>query len=147
MQESPTNTSDDFQVVESHQTYLGPIPPPEELHHYESVIPGAADRILRMAEAESLHRQRQEEVSIQANIAAQQRQIGLVEYQAKALSRSDLLGQLLGFAVSIVSLSGCVYLAYRGQPWVASALVGLPLAGVIRALRERHKPKRPERGE
>lgn len=147
MQKKPTKPTESFQVVESHQTFLSPIPPPEELHHYEAVIPGAADRILRMTEAESQHRQRQEEASIQANIASQQRQISLVEFQARALSRSDLLGQLLGFAVSIASLSGCVYLAYLGQPWVASALVGLPLAGVIRALRERHKPKRQERGE
>jgi uncharacterized membrane protein len=30
--------------------YSGPIPPPESLEYYENILPGAADRILRMAE-------------------------------------------------------------------------------------------------
>ncbi len=77
---------------------------------------------------------------MQANIAAQQKQLDIAERQSKSVFRSDTIGQLLGFAVSLLSIGGAVYLALNGQPWVASALVGLPLAGVIRALRDKAKP-------
>jgi len=33
----------------------GPIPPPEILQHYEQIIPGAAERILVMAEEDAKH--------------------------------------------------------------------------------------------
>lgn len=40
--------------------YFGPIPPPADLERYEQVLPGAAERILSMAETQSAHRQRLE---------------------------------------------------------------------------------------
>jgi predicted membrane protein DUF2335 len=39
------------------QIFQGPIPPAEELAKYEAVLHGAADRILKMAEGQSSHRQ------------------------------------------------------------------------------------------
>jgi uncharacterized membrane protein len=38
-------------------TYSGPLPQAEQLQKYEEVLPGAADRIIRMAEEQSAHRQ------------------------------------------------------------------------------------------
>jgi uncharacterized membrane protein len=38
------------------ETHIGPIPPPDALAHYDTIIPGAAERILQMAEKEQLHR-------------------------------------------------------------------------------------------
>jgi uncharacterized membrane protein len=122
------------------QAFQGPIPPPDTLQRYDQIIPGAAERILTMAENETAHRHLQEDQAMQANIAAQQKQLDIAELQSKSVFRSDTIGQLLGFAVSLLSVGGAVYLALNGQPWVASALVGLPLAGVIRALREKAKP-------
>jgi len=37
-------------------TFQGPIPPPEILRQYNDIIPDGADRILKMAEAQSAHR-------------------------------------------------------------------------------------------
>jgi len=37
--------------------YQGPITPPELLRQYDEIVPGAADRILEMAEEQSKHRQ------------------------------------------------------------------------------------------
>ena len=38
------------------EMYSGPIPPPEALARYEEIQPGAADRILKMAEKQQEHR-------------------------------------------------------------------------------------------
>ncbi|WP_254908530.1 DUF2335 domain-containing protein [Halomonas citrativorans] len=41
-------------------TYSGPLPPSSEMERYESIMPGAADRILFMAEQQQKHRHDQE---------------------------------------------------------------------------------------
>ncbi len=38
-------------------SFSGPIPPPELLSKYDEIIPNGADRILKMAESQSSHRQ------------------------------------------------------------------------------------------
>lgn len=38
------------------EAFSGPIPPPNLLERYEAITPGAADRILTMAENQSKHR-------------------------------------------------------------------------------------------
>jgi len=129
-----------IQVLAQETSYHGPIPHPSDLERYEAVLPGAADRLISMAEEESKHRQKQEAEILQANIRAQQRQFDLAESRTKATSYSDTLGQALGAIVSLASIAGCVYLALAGQPWVALGLVGLPLAGVIKALRSHPRP-------
>lgn len=47
---------DNMSVVAAKYTFSGPIPPPEALERYEKIAPGAADRILTMAEMEQRHR-------------------------------------------------------------------------------------------
>lgn len=39
-------------TFQSHHQYSGPLPKPEDLAKYEQVIPGAAERIIKMAERE-----------------------------------------------------------------------------------------------
>ncbi|MBR2674038.1 MAG: DUF2335 domain-containing protein [Mogibacterium sp.] len=38
------------------ESYSGPLPQPKHLRQYENVVPGAANRILEMAESEASHR-------------------------------------------------------------------------------------------
>jgi uncharacterized membrane protein len=41
-------------------SFSGPLPPPEVLQNYNQITPGAADRIISMAEKQSQHRQESE---------------------------------------------------------------------------------------
>jgi len=50
--ESPAPPPDS--LVSAH--WSGPLPPPATLKQFDEVIPGGAERILRMAEAEQAHR-------------------------------------------------------------------------------------------
>jgi len=127
------------QVVAQQTAFHGPIPHPDILERYEHIVPGSADRLIRMAEEESSHRHRLETESLDAEIAARNRQLDIADQQARAVFKSDSLGQCLGACISLASIAGCVFLALYGQPWVAAGLVGLPLAGVIRALRNQPK--------
>ena len=47
--------------------FSGPLPPPSIIQGYENVIPGAAERILAMAEKQSAHRQFMERTMIQSD--------------------------------------------------------------------------------
>ena len=44
-------------VEERSLSFQGPLPPPAILEHYNRIVPGAAERILKMAENQSNHRQ------------------------------------------------------------------------------------------
>jgi uncharacterized membrane protein len=44
-------------LLNSISQFVGPIPPPDLLKKYEDALDGAADRIIKMAEKQSAHRQ------------------------------------------------------------------------------------------
>ena len=74
----PINTKDNYQkkggsgtIVAAHSEYTqfsGPVPPPSILQEYDSAIPGSAERILKMAEEQSHHRQELEKMMVEAEI-------------------------------------------------------------------------------
>ena len=128
-----------IQVQQVSQSFQGPMPPPALLEHYERIVPGAAERILQIAESEVHHRHAQENAATDANIEAQRKQLDIAKQQTSSSYVSDLMGQIFGMLVSATCIGGAVYLAIHDQPWVAATLAGLPLAGIIRALRD--KPK------
>lgn len=46
------------------QSWHGPLPAPEDLKKYDIVVPGAAERILSMAEEEMKHRHKREDKTL-----------------------------------------------------------------------------------
>ncbi len=113
--------------------YQGPIPPPEVLRGFEDVVEGSAKQLIQLAENESIHRRQLESAAMSANIAAQEHQLTISQYQSKAVFRSDTIGQIFGLIVSLACIAGAIYLAINGQQTVAIALAAIPTAAVIRA--------------
>lgn len=56
--------------------FSGPLPLPEHLARYDEILPGSAERMLKMAESQALHRQRIESAVIDSG--AQNSRLGLV---------------------------------------------------------------------
>jgi len=56
------------QTVTVGMSYSGPIPPPEVLREVEKIVPGSAERLLRMAENQSAHRINQERKNLNSEI-------------------------------------------------------------------------------
>jgi uncharacterized membrane protein len=97
-------------------SFSGPLPPPEALEKYNQVLPGAADRIISMAEQQAKHRQGLERAVIDSNIFVQK------------------VGPFLGFVVAMTAIGGGVYLIMQnkevsGLAAILGALVSL--AGVF----------------
>lgn len=69
--------------------YSGPIPPPNIIKKYEEILPGSADRILNMAEQQSMHRREMDKKLLNAQ------------------SRDSLFGIIFAFVLGI----GCLIVA------------------------------------
>ncbi|MFW5703069.1 MAG: DUF2335 domain-containing protein [Candidatus Dojkabacteria bacterium] len=95
------------------QFHEGPIPDPSTLEGYESVVPGSADRILSMAEAEQDHRHRQEDTYLRKNI------------------RNETLGMVFAFSLALILiLTGC-FLLYAGRDAEGLVIALVPAIGYI----------------
>ena len=117
-----------------HAEMSGPIPPPAILEGYERIVPGAAERILVMAERESETRHALDTKAVDANIAAQVTQLELAKYKLKAEVSDAFFGKLLGFTISAGAIGGCLFLAIGGHTVAAVALVSLPIAAIVQHL-------------
>ena len=105
---------DDLQIVAVEAAaFTGPLPPPSMFNHYNEVLPGSAERILRMAEKEQEHRTTWESEVLRVG------------------ARDSLIGQALGFLALLVCVGGAIYLALSGNVVVAVVLVGAPIVGTI----------------
>jgi uncharacterized membrane protein len=100
-------------VVAVSQQFSGPIPPPNVLHAYNSIIPNAAERILNMAEKEQNFRHEMTQVQIKANV------------------KNIFLGQIFGFTIALFGLAGSVWVAIQGHPWSSSLISGITLFWLV----------------
>lgn len=93
--------------------YQGPLPPPQWFDGYNQVVPGAAERILSMAEAEQTHRH---------------------GWENKALEKSSqysMRGLNYGLITAFGLIGGGVLAAYWEQQAVAIAFVSAGAIGII----------------
>jgi uncharacterized membrane protein len=98
------------------QKFSGPLPPPELLEGYERILPGAADRILKMAELA------QEEDNRQVVLGN--------DHSRKANTR----GQWLSFSILMTSLCIAAFAIYKDQEVAASILAAVNLPAAIGAV-------------
>ena len=101
-------------MVMRSEMYSGPIPPPEALARYEEIQPGAADRILKMAEKQQEHR-----------MALETKAIGGQVDQSKR-------GQLFGFILVFVCIAVAVFFAvYFGMTAFAVTFLCVTMVSVV----------------
>lgn len=96
-----------------HSSFSGPMPHPTVLEGYERLVPGAAERILVMAEADAKH---QRELEFEALRAA-----------AGEVKR----GQFFGLTIGCTALVASVCALYLGSPAVAGVIGGTTVVGLV----------------
>ena len=101
----------EFSAVAAEQ-YAGPLPHPSHLKQFEEIRPGAADRIIKMAERQAAHRQELESRIILSNL----------KLEAK--------GQWFAFGITLAIVGGGFYVISQGY-----SIAGLvPMIGAIATL-------------
>ncbi len=106
--ELPKSHNQNGVTVHQHSAgfYSGPLPPPEVLKRFDEIVPGSAERIITMAEEQSIHRKNLEKQVIYSDI-----------------SRSKW-GQILGFVIAIVGLGVSGVVAIYGNA-IAGSIIGV----------------------
>lgn len=104
------------------RAFHGPLPDPESLREYELTLPGAADRIITMAETRLSHR----------NDCEKQEVVSLVT-DRKAERTERRLGQWLGFVLVILIVTVAFTAAMYGHEWFASILGGTTVVSIASA--------------
>ena len=112
-QQQPQKKTETTKAVVQKQEFSGPLPPPNTLGHYEQIHPGAADRIIAMAESQSVHRQELEKFVVTGNI------------------KQALRGQVFGLIVGLTAIIGGVYCVIRGYTIGGSVIGGGGLTGLV----------------
>ena len=97
-------------LVRVSERFAGPIPPPPVMKQYEEILPGSADRILKMAENQSEHRRWMEKKRLSSS------------------NREVHFGQIFGFLIGIVAIVTGGYTALSGAP-IPGGFIGT--AGVV----------------
>lgn len=116
-------------IVRQSQTFSGPLPHPEILKKFDEVVPGAAERIIKMAEDQSAHRKDLEKKVIESDIA-----------------RSKW-GQVLGFLIAIIGLGVSALVSVYGNA-IAGGIIGIgTLASLVGVFMYGAKTRSEERTE
>jgi uncharacterized membrane protein len=98
------------QTVTAHS---GPLPAPEIIAGYEKVLPGTADRIVKMAEKEQDHRHKV--------INRTQTHVAILTF----------LGQLFAFTIGVIGILAGVYLVQKDKSIAGFSVFFTSLAGLV----------------
>lgn len=113
----------------SMQAFSGPLPHPDILKKFDEVVPGAAERIIKMAEGQFEHRTALERKVIESDIERSKR------------------GQVLGFLIAIVGLVASALIAIFGNA-IAGGIIGVgTLASLVGVFMYGAKTRSEEREE
>jgi hypothetical protein len=98
-------------------------------------LPGAAKLLFdKFAEKQS-HRHEIEKNESTADIRSMDRHYDNEAKDSKRVFIGNLIGQVFSVIVCLAALALCGYLAMNGHTWEAVAVVAIPFAGIIRAIR------------
>jgi uncharacterized membrane protein len=102
-------------IVHQSASFEGPMPPPAILEGYERLVPGAAERILAMAESDTKHQH-------------------AIEFAALRAMESEVKrGQIFAFVIGLAALLASMFALYMGSPTVAGIIGGTTVVGLVSA--------------
>lgn len=85
-------------------SFSGPVPPPELLARYESISPGMADRLVKMAESQMNHRIETEKCVVKGSL------------------KQETLGKIIGGVLAVVCVGATVVLGLNGHDSLAKLI-------------------------
>ena len=108
----PNQSVEIASVTQRTATWSGPLPPPPVLKQYDDLVPGAAERMVRITESQAEHRIRMESAVILGD------------------ARRSAAGLIFAFILSLLIISLGAYAVIWGNPWVGVAVIGINIAGL-----------------
>lgn len=100
--------------------FSGPLPHPSILAGYDRVLPGLANRIVQMAEAEQRHEQDMREKALAADIG-----------ELRAGRMEARVGQVFGLLIGLGGLASATFIAISGSPIAGGAIGFMSLGSLV----------------
>lgn len=94
------------------ESFKGPVPSPKMLEGYEKIVPGLADRLVKLTEEEQRHRH------------------AWMDSTKDLTAKKDWRGQWMGYSLSVMVLAMAFHFAYKGNFWFAGTLVTFDLVSL-----------------
>jgi len=104
------------------------LPPPQVLEHYERIVPGAADRIIAVAERQAGHRRQLESRFMTAIVA------------------NSRIGLVFGFLIGLGGLVAATVIAIYGDPRAGVGMGLLTLGSLVGVFVHGSRVKVDDRG-
>ena len=108
--------------------YQGPVPPPAIMEHLEQIVPGAAERIITMAEKDQAY----------SHEEAQRTHERAVQVEADQ-HRESMTALWMAFVICFIFSIGGVALVLHGFEKIGAALICTTLLGVVSSFLSRKK--------
>ncbi len=101
------------QITQVTQQFSGPLPHPDVLNRYDQIVPGAAERILIMAEEDAKHQRGIEKAALQSASSEARR------------------GQIFGLIIGVFAFSTCIVALSLGSKKTAIAIGSTTVVGLV----------------
>jgi uncharacterized membrane protein len=105
------NNKPQVQIIQPE--FSGPLPPPTILAQYDRIVPGAAERIITMAEEQSRHRRSMESQRVVSDIT------------------DARLGLRYGLVIGLAAIIGGVTISLAGHPIVGTIFGGAFIVALV----------------
>ena len=123
------------------ETFEGPVPHPDILAKYDHIVPGAAERIIQMAENE----QRVRHESIKADTQNKSKLLEIARADSEANRTAVSRGQIIGGIISLVCIGAAIFCAVSGKSdLVVCGFLAVPTASLISAFFPKSKTTKKE---
>jgi len=99
--------------------FTGPLPHPSSLQEYDNVLPGLAERIVTMAEAEARHRH-----DMDKEAARQNELIINKEFSERRI------GQFMGLGIAAIAIGASIFAIAHGAEKAAMVIGGTTVVGL-----------------
>ncbi|MDN5077627.1 DUF2335 domain-containing protein [Aliarcobacter butzleri] len=100
-------------IIKREESFSGPLPHPEHFKKYNQIVPGSANRLLKMAEDDLAHAH-----------SMQRKQLNIELFAVVA-------GLIVGATIALVALIGSGYLIMQGHDIAGAILGGGSLASLV----------------
>jgi len=107
------NQSQDHTIIQE-ESFSGPLPHPDYYAKYDAVLPGSAERILKMCESEQQHRQT------------------ITSTFQKGEHRYRYFGMTCAFIVMLVSVCGAIFLIAIDKQLMGGLIFTLSLVAIVK---------------
>ena len=114
-------------IVRQETRFSGPIPPPQDLKHYDDIVPGAAKIIIEMADRQAKHRQELEKKVINSDV------------------KNSSKGLIFGLIIGVVGMLSGVYVIYLGHVLSGTFIGGGTIASLVSTFVYGSRGRRKER--